>query len=118
MTTSSENMDFYNKYKNFYVDTVEPKHLANAKPGISRLILEKIEPPEQIEDDSFSFMDAKTKQPIVFRVIAAHPSVTIAKKDDLVCPSFLAGDRVDQSVLVAHEQDIEFVWEPSDILKE
>jgi hypothetical protein len=106
-------MSHYDKYKNLYVNSVKREDMVGAIPHPDHVILYVIPRPKEaamvgkllVQESS-----ERPSEPLVFEVIAGGTR-TPHKAGDLVCISFLAGDRFrDSDVVVCHKNDIILTW--------
>jgi hypothetical protein len=105
-------MSHYDKYKNLYVYNVKREDMAGAVPHPDHVILYVIPRPQEIAKvGALAVGDGeRPAEPLVFEVIACGIR-TSHKVGDLVCVSFLAGDRFRGSdVVVCHTDDIILTW--------
>lgn len=105
----------YQIYQDLFHTRLTANHMAGAVPHPDRLILEIVPPaPSSLSNANKGGLilteTTKASDPIVYRVLAAGSS-TPYQPEDLVCISFMSGDKFSGSNIVScHKDDVIFKW--------
>lgn len=102
-------MNYYDVYKDLYSDPVTADVVAGATPAPGWLVLRCIPKKAEAKKGSILVNGATSNTPVVYEVLIAGEGCR-NKAGDMVCPSFLSGDKLSAEIVLVMQDDIMITW--------
>ena len=102
-------MSYYDTYRDLYADPVTADVVAGATPAPGWLVLRCIPKKTEARKGSILVNSAISSTPVVYEVLIAGEGCR-NKPGDMVCPSFLSGDKLSAEIVLVMQDDIMITW--------
>lgn len=102
-------MNYYDIYRDLYADPVTADVVAGATPAPGWLVLRCIPKKPEAKKGSILVNSATSNTPVVYEVLIAGDGCR-NRPGDLVCPTFLAGDKLSAEIVLVAQEDVVITW--------